>query len=94
MNKWNILIIELFEPINFCNLQIFSVFRIAISYIRHLQNTLECSQSNAQSSIYESSYPDLHAHVWQTQNQLAHRLVSSLPPNAHQTPTTSAFYTS
>lgn len=42
--------------------------RIAISYIRHLQNTLNTypdESGHTSSTYYESSYPDQHSHIWQ-----------------------------
>lgn len=60
--------------------KLISFNRIAISYIRHLQNTLEYSDDgNVQSSsAYESTYPDTHAHVWKTQNHLQHHLTAPI----------------
>lgn len=73
--------------------------RIAISYIRHLQTTLEYSQDSNQERItsYESNYPDLHAHVWKTQTHLQQHLsaplTSTIPSSTNNaiTPTASYF---
>lgn len=65
----------------YVNCLFLTIFRIAISYIRHLQTTLEYTQDPNQEPIatYESNYPDLHAHVWKTQSHVQQHLSGPMP---------------
>lgn len=69
---------------------------IAISYIRHLQNTLDGTpEGNGKASSYESTYPDTHAHIWKT-THVHHNLPNAINSNQSHPSTfipTSAYYT-